>query len=74
MYRLAGRRKTVTLPANFCENPWFFVAADAMKAKGFSATFWDGHVRAFGFFGGVPGRITYDNSKITISKIIGARL
>jgi transposase len=36
-------------------------------------TFWDGHVRAFHFLGGVPKRITYDNSKITISKLIGAR-
>ena len=36
-------------------------------------TFWDGHVRAFNFFGGVPKRITYDNSKIAISKLTGSR-
>ncbi len=36
-------------------------------------TFWDGHVRAFNFFGGVPKRITYDNSKIAISKLTGPR-
>jgi len=36
-------------------------------------TFWDGHVQAFQFFGGVPRRISYDNSKIMASKIIGPR-
>jgi len=35
--------------------------------------FWEGHVRAFEFFGGVPCRITYDNSKVMVSKIIGSR-
>jgi transposase len=35
-------------------------------------TFWEGHVRAFEFFGGVPRRITYDNTKITVAKILGA--
>jgi len=36
-------------------------------------TFWDGHVRAFNFFGGVAKRISYDNSKIAISKLTGPR-
>jgi transposase len=36
-------------------------------------TFWEGHVRAFEFFGGVPQRITYDNSKVMVSQIIGSR-
>jgi len=35
-------------------------------------TFQDGHVRAFYFFGGVPSRISYDNAKTSVSKIIGA--
>ena len=34
-------------------------------------TFWEGHVQAFEFFGGVPRRITYDNTKIAVAKIIG---
>ncbi|MCX6004051.1 MAG: IS21 family transposase, partial [Chloroflexi bacterium] len=34
-------------------------------------TFWDGHVEAFKFFGRIPSRISYDNSKIAISSIIG---
>ena len=35
-------------------------------------SYWEGHVRAFEFFGGVPNRISYDNSKVMVSKIIGA--
>jgi transposase len=34
-------------------------------------TFWEGHVRAFAFFGGVPARITYDNSKIAVRTLVG---
>ena len=34
-------------------------------------TFWEGHVQAFEFFGGVPKRISYDNTKIAVAKIIG---
>ena len=49
----------------------FFVRAYEREC---TETFWDGHVRAFAFFGGVPRRITYDNSKIAISKIIGPRV
>jgi transposase len=36
-------------------------------------TFQAGHVRAFEFFGGVPRRISYDNSKIAVAKIVGKR-
>jgi transposase len=35
--------------------------------------FLEGHVRAFAFFGGVPRRISYDNSKIAVAKILGGR-
>jgi transposase len=35
--------------------------------------FMDGHRRAFEFFGGVPKRISYDNSKIAVSRIVGKR-
>jgi len=34
-------------------------------------TFWEGHVRAFEFFQGVPQRITYDNTKVAVSQILG---
>lgn len=33
-------------------------------------TFWDGHVEAFGFFGGVPRRIVYDNTGVAVSRIM----
>lgn len=36
-------------------------------------TFQEGHVRAFEFFGGVPKRISYDNTKIAVAKIVGRR-
>jgi transposase len=35
-------------------------------------TFWEGHVRAFERLAGVPHRITYDNSRIAVSQILGA--
>ena len=59
----------------------FFVMAlpysDAMFVMAFerecTETFWEGHVRAFEFIGGVPTRISYDNSKVAVSKITGSR-
>jgi transposase len=33
--------------------------------------FLEGHVRAFDYFGGVPTRILYDNTKIAVAKILG---
>jgi len=33
--------------------------------------FLDGHVRAFDYFGGVPGWILYDNTKLAVAKILG---
>jgi len=34
---------------------------------------WEGHVRAFFFFGGVPWRITYDNDRTLVAGILGPR-
>lgn len=36
-------------------------------------SFQDGHVHAFAFFGGVPTRISYDNSKIAVKRFVGPR-
>ena len=36
-------------------------------------TFWEGHLRAFEYLGGVPQRIRYDNSKVMVRRIVGAR-
>jgi hypothetical protein len=32
--------------------------------------FWDGHVRAFAFFDGVPCRISYDNERVMVAKVL----
>ncbi|WP_419192778.1 IS21 family transposase [Kolteria novifilia] len=36
-------------------------------------TFHEGHARAFSFFGGVPKRISYDNSAIAVTKVLRGR-
>ncbi len=33
--------------------------------------FLEGHMRAFAYFGGVPTRILYDNTKIAVAKVLG---
>jgi|TARA_B100001971_G_C18241186_1_gene571040 transposase len=48
----------------------FFVMAFDREC---TETFWEGHVRAFEFFGGVPTRIRYDNSRVMVSKILENR-
>lgn len=47
----------------------FFVMAFEREC---TESYWEGHSRAFEFFGGVPQRISYDNSRVLVSKIIGA--
>ena len=57
----------------------FFVMALPYSAAPFvmaferecTETFWEGHVQAFEFFSGVPKRITYDNTKVAVAKILG---
>jgi transposase len=48
----------------------FFVQAFPREC---TESFQEGHCRAFEFFGGVPTRISYDNSKIAVAKIVGRR-
>lgn len=48
----------------------FFVKAYPREC---TETFQDGHVQAFRFFGGVPVRISYDNSRVAVAKITGTR-
>jgi transposase len=45
-----------------------FVAAFPAET---TEAFLEGHVRAFAYFGGVPTRILYDNTKIAVAKILG---
>jgi transposase len=68
---LAGRATTVAL----------FVMtlpySDAISVRAFprecTEAFLEGHVRAFASFGGVPRRISYDNSRIAVARITGGR-
>jgi transposase len=61
-------RKVAFLVMALPHSDAFFVRAYDREC---TETFWDGHVRAFEFFGGVPRRITYDNSRVMVAKIIG---
>ena len=36
-------------------------------------SFWEGHVRAFEFFGAVPTRISYDNTKVAVAQMLEGR-
>ena len=36
-------------------------------------TFWEGHIQSFEFFQGVPWRISYDNTRIAVSFILGGK-
>ena len=51
--------------------------SDALFVQAFprecTETFWEGHVRAFGFFGFVPRRVAYDNTKVAVAQILGPR-
>ena len=51
--------------------------SDAIFVRAFprecTEAFLEGHVRAFAFFGGVPRRISYDNSRIAVARITGSR-
>jgi transposase len=51
--------------------------SDAIFAWAFprecTEAFLEGHVRAFAFFGGVPRRISYDNTKVAVAQITGCR-
>jgi transposase len=68
---LAGKRQQValflmTLPYSDA----FFMQAYPREC---TESFQEGHKQAFEFFGGVPTRISYDNSKIAVAKITGSR-
>jgi transposase len=59
----------------------FFVMSlpfsDAVFCRAFprecTETFQEGHARAFEFFGGAPRRISYDNTRIAVSRLTGQR-
>src|SRR5215472_6204624 len=51
--------------------------SDAIFVRAFprecTEAFLEGHVRAFAFFGGVPRRISYDNTKVAVTQVTGGR-
>jgi transposase len=49
----------------------FFICAFPREC---TEAFQMGHCLAFEFFGAVPRRISYDNSKVAVSKVVGKRL
>ncbi|MEZ5143941.1 MAG: IS21 family transposase [Acidimicrobiales bacterium] len=63
-----------------CEGHMFVMRLSA-SAKGFhrvypneaQQAFLDGHVRAFAHFGGVPGRVRYDNLKPAVERVLRGR-
>ncbi len=69
--RIAGRlRKVAFMVMVLPYSDALFVQAFEREC---TETFWEGHVRAFEFFGGVARRIVYDNTKVAVSQILGGR-
>lgn len=60
---------------------WMFVMRLSASGKSFhrvyrneaQQAFLDGHVRAFDYFGGVPGRVRYDNLKPAVVRVLKGR-
>ena len=60
---------------------WMFVMRLSASARGFhrvylneaQQVFFDGHVRAFEHFGGVPARVRYDNLKPAVVRVLKGR-
>jgi transposase len=68
---LAGERVAVQLfVMRLCYSRKLFVMAFPSQRQ--EAFFW-GHVQAFHYFGGVPQRLTYDNLKVAVRKILEGR-
>jgi transposase len=73
-------RVSYLLNGVLCEGHMFVMRLSA-SAKGFhrvygneaQQAFLDGHVRAFDHFGGVPGRVRYDNLKPAVDRVLKGR-
>jgi transposase len=67
--RIAGeKRKAHFAVMSLPYSDAFFVRAYPREC---TETFQDAHTAAFAFFGGVPVRTDYDNSKIAVARIVG---
>jgi len=68
---MAGQlRKVVFFVMSLLHSDGFFVMAFDREC---TETFWEGHVRAFDFFGFVPNTTRYDNARVQVAGIIGSR-
>lgn len=68
---LAGEAITVQLfVMRLCASGRGFARAYVHQAQ---EVFFDGHVRAFAHFGGVPGTVAYDNLKSAVHKVLFGR-
>jgi transposase len=68
---IAGERITVQVfYMRLCYSRKLFMMAFPAQNQ---EAFFEGHVRAFHYFGGVPHRITYDNLKAAVQKILEGR-
>jgi transposase len=69
LVRINGRlRKVAFFVMALPYSDAFFVMAFEREC---TETFWEGHVRAFEFFGGVPTKIVYDNTRVAVAQIVG---
>lgn len=68
---LAGQRQQVVMFV--LSLPYCDAVCCQVFPRECSEVFLEGHVRAFQFFGGVPRRISYDNTKVAVAKIVGDR-
>jgi len=68
-FGLFGRSASMQLSLPYSDA--FFICAFPREC---TEAFQMGHLLAFEFFGAVPWRISYDNSKVAVSKIVGKRL
>jgi len=67
--RVAGKlRKVAFMVMALPYSDTMFVMAFEREC---TETFWEGHMQAFEFFGGVPTRIVYDNTKVAVAQIMG---
>lgn len=65
---LAGEQVTVEIfVMRLCYSRKIFVMAFPSQKQ---ECFWAGHVAAFDYFGGLPQRLTYDNLKTAVKKIL----
>jgi len=70
----------VNVNGSLKKRPFFVMSlpySDAFYVQVFerecTESFWEGHVRAFRFFGAVPTRISYDNSRVAVARMLGGR-